>query len=155
MSAAPDPIAVSDRFVALLTERAVPAVRHLRMFESWALGDPDPADVVDFLGGDDGVVRVCWDETVIIYQKRDDALCEVRAVPVNRDRVLAGLGAWAVNTVPPLTAATGAEKGVALALSGPHPTGHRTQMLLSFASDPDEPSVWQAHASVAWAKEDA
>ncbi|MEO1775754.1 MAG: hypothetical protein AAFS07_12460 [Pseudomonadota bacterium] len=155
MAVAPDPIAVSDRFVALFTERAVPAVRHLRMFETWALDAPDPRDVADFIGEAEGAVRLYWDEAVILYQKRDEALCEVRAVPVDRDRVIRGFEHWAANTAPPLAPMPEPAEGMALDLFGPHPTGHMTHVLLSFANDPDDRAVWQAHASVAWMKEDA
>lgn len=149
-----DPLTVSDRFVTCLAERAVPAVRALRSLDLWAMETADPADLEVLLDGQEGCGATYWDEALILYQAHaSPGLACLRAVPVDRDRVCNGLMAWSGRTIPPFVQDRELGDQYAFAAYGPHPSGNLTQILVSFATDPDAPGRVQAFGSVAWVDE--
>ncbi|MEM6944932.1 MAG: hypothetical protein AAF565_14395 [Pseudomonadota bacterium] len=141
---------IADRFVALVVERAIPAVRAGRLFDGWALDPADPEDEADFLEGSEGLVRTASDEALIIYQREGAAAVHVRAVPVDTLIVEEAFAQWARATLPPCRVVPRPIEDVAMFVEGPHPEGGAVRVRLGFSEDPDERGTWQAHAAVSW-----
>lgn len=144
---------VSDRVISVFIERAVPAVRSAQVFQSWALNEAAATDAQALLDGRTGKAGLCWDEAVVIYQADGEPVCEVRADPVAPDRVVAQLDKWIYTTWPPFMKRSPEDETISREYIGPHPLGGFTNILVSFAPDPDDAEIYQAHLSVAWLKE--
>ncbi|MEL6280889.1 MAG: hypothetical protein AAFQ73_14265 [Pseudomonadota bacterium] len=143
--------ATTRRFLNIVQERCLPAVRNLGMFDVSGLELADEEVAAELLRNGRGQAYVTPEQDILIYQPVGFGFCGVVSDPVRRLRAVHELSEWAQAQTPAFTATTVEEDDIHSAWIGPHPERGQLQILLSFEAAGDS----AAHLTAAWVTEDA